>query len=436
MLQVLHIAAHLGGGVGKALSGLVGQSNLFGSRVRHTIVVLEKPEKHQYCEQIRQSGGEVSVCPSAGELADLVEAADVVQLEWWNHPATLRCLCQQPLPAMRLLVWCHVSGLHTPIIPPRLPGVSQRFLFTSPCSYQGLDRLGLPDGIRERLGVVFSSGGFDGLPRPSQYETNPLAVGYIGSLNFAKLHPCYIDFLAAVRMPDFTVRLIGDALNLEALQQRCEKAGKPGLLEFRGYTTDIAGELQSINTLAYLLNPSHYGTTENGLLEAMAVGIVPIVLDNPAEKCIVEDGRTGLVVTSPAEFADAVELLHQNPRQRNRLGRQAAESVRTRFTANRMESSLKAHYHEILRLEKMAIEFDTVFGAEPADWFLASQEEPDWFLEERWSERHAIARRHYALFETTKGSVFHFRRYFPDDSRLARWAAQIDRLSRLPEAES
>jgi len=42
MIKILHIAAHLGGGVGKALSGLVLQSASSRSNINHTIVTLEE----------------------------------------------------------------------------------------------------------------------------------------------------------------------------------------------------------------------------------------------------------------------------------------------------------------------------------------------------------------------------------------------------------
>ena len=39
------------------------------------------------------------------------------------------------------------------------------------------------------------------------------------------------------------------------------------------------------------------------------MGIVPIVLDNPAERQIVDDGYTGLIVNSPDEFAEALVVI-------------------------------------------------------------------------------------------------------------------------------
>jgi L-malate glycosyltransferase len=435
-MRVLHLAAHLGGGVGKALSGLVAQAAASDARIEHAIVILEEPEKPQFIERIRRCGGEVMICPDADRLAASIAAADIVQLEWWNHPATIACLCNPPLPAMRLIVWCHVSGLHTPIIPRKLIAAAQRFLFTSPCSLKAVDPTSLPPNNAERLGVVSSCGGFDGLPWPDGQGGDRLVAGYIGSFNFSKMHPRYVEFLAAVEDADITVRLIGDATNRAELTRQCDEIGRPQLVEFRGYTRDVAAELASINVLAYLLNPQHYGTTENALLEAMAMGIVPIVLDNPAECCIIDDRRTGLIVASPAEFAAAVEWLSKNPDQRRRLGQQAAESVRVRFAVEKMELSLNAHYRAVASREKQPIAFTDIFGADPADWFLSCQEHPAVFLDADSSPRDVDELAAFGLLERTKGSVFHFSHYFPGNGRLAAWASRLAKLVNVLGAQA
>ena len=428
-MQVLHLTAHLGGGVGKALSGLVAQASKSGSGVKHLFVSLEKPEKDQFVNHVRQHGGEVIICPDNKRLEKLMSDSDIVQLEWWNHPATIKTLCSPSIPPIRLLTWCHVSGLYNPIIPQGLIRSSQKFLFTSPCSFESKEVMSLGSEFRERLGVVSSSGGFDGLPERRPAADERIAVGYIGSLNFAKLHPRYVDYLAAVKIPGFRVRMIGDLLNQDVLNQQCDSFGKTGMLEFRGYVSDVASELSSINVLAYLLNPEHYGTTENALLEAMATGIVPIVLDNPAERQIVTDHTTGLIVRSPGEFAEAIEWLSNNPAERQKVGSQAAKSVRERFSAEKMETSLNRYYQEVLHVEKRKIAFSEIFGKDPAQWFLSCQKDKHIFGEDGSINADRSVPLSYGLFEKTKGTVYHFSEYFPENLRLKLWAKNLKSLA-------
>lgn len=425
MTKVLHLTPHLGGGVGRALSGLIAHAN---ASVAHSIACLEKPEKNQFIESIRRYGCEVTVSPSMERLEELVRDADILHLEWWNHPATIECLCRLPSLPVRLLIWSHVSGLYNPIIPPKLILSAHRFIFTSQCSFEAREVADLAPQLGERLGVVSSSGGFAGLPEPQGEAKGGLEVGYIGSLNFAKLHPRYVEFLAGVEIPGFKVKLIGDLTNRDELNLQCDAFGKHGMLDFRGYTTDIVSELASINVLAYLLNPEHYGTTENALLEAMAMGIVPVVLDNMAERRIVEDRVTGIIVRSPQEFTKAIEWLSKNPKERASLGIRAAKSVREKFTAERMEASLNLHYHAVMLQEKRRVAFTEIFGTNPAQWFLSCQSSPEIFESDGRISLVPAEMQSYGLFEKTKGTVFHFHNYFPNDMKLAQWAKGLETL--------
>lgn len=418
----------MGGGVGKALSGLIAQASISGSGVKHLIVSLEEPEKSQFVDLVRGYGCKVIVRPSKDRLEKLIKNSDIVQLEWWNHPATIKCLCSLSVTPVRLLTWCHISGLHNPIIPKRLILASHKFLFTSRCSFEAKEVMELGPEIGDRLDVVSSSGGFSELPDVLGKVNKSISVGYIGSLNFSKLNPRYVEFLAAVSVPHFQVRLIGDVLNRELLLDQCKHYGKPRLLDFRDYTTNIVQELSSINVLAFLLNPQHYGTAEISLLEAMAMGVVPVVLDNPAEKAIVENDVTGLVVHSPKEFAKAIDWLAANPGERVKIGARAARFVRETFTAKRMSDLLNGHYRKVMVSSKKMIDFRSIFGSEPADWFLSCQVNPGRFCTDADLKASIANVWDYGLNEKTKGSVFHFLRHFPDDIRLVNWAQSVERL--------
>lgn len=429
MTEVLHLTPHLGGGVGKALATLVQTKT--SRDFRHVIVCLEQPEKTQFLDQIRESQCEVVINPDHACLDSLVAKADILQLEWWNHPATIEALCNLSLHPIRLLVWCHVSGLYNPTIPVGLINAAQRFIFTSPCSWQN-DDVVKHNEWQNKLGVISSAGGFESMPhRHASILEAPsnLKTGYIGSLNFSKLHPDYVRFLASVDLPNFTVSLFGDLLNREELERQCLAAGKPELLQFHGYTSNVVAVLEQMDILAYLLNPLHYGTAENALLEAMAMGVLPIVLSNPAERCIVTHGETGLVLSTPEEFAAAIKWLSTHPAERIAMGQKAAASVRQRFTAAKMAQDFEQVYSGILPRNKEIINFCKIFGENPAEWFLSFQDHPEWFLSDGQVNIQASVNQIHHLFERNKGSVFHFNSFFPEDPLLTAWAISVDMQS-------
>lgn len=432
VIGLLHVTAHLGGGVGKVLSRLVEESGRRNDGLRHAIICLERPEKDQFAERVRACGAELLIGPSREELNRRIAEADIVQLEWWHHPRVAEWLCSGVLPPMRLIVWSHVSGLHPPEIPAGFLTLPHRFLFSSPCSWEHRSVIGLSPSQRSKVDSVFSSGGFEDLPEPPPRSARgPLRVGYVGTLNFAKLHPRLLDFLGAVSLPGFRLTLVGDPTTGAELRARVAGQSLAVQLEFRGYRTDVSAELARLDVLAYLLNPLHYGTTENALLEAMAMGVVPVVLDNPAERCLVRHGETGLVVGDPAAFAEALAYLADHPAERRRLSARASRETRFRFSIERTADGLEAHYRAVLAEDKRAFDLRPVFGPTPADWFRACQGDQAWRFADGGSATRGPAvekagRGPHYLYEKTKSSAFHYRDTFPDDPRLRRWAERLE----------
>ena len=291
MIRTLHIVPHLGGGIGKSLSTLVENTRTTAPRVHHTFILLEELEKNFFARKICDAGGKLVFASREKHIDALINAADIVQLEWWNHPAIFKFLCHLSFFTSRLLVWCHQSGRFTPLIPTNLIESANRTILTSQCSISA-DTIKDSTALREkRIHFISSGSGCENPPLLKNRDgdrtfkkNGEITAGYFGSLNFSKLHPDFVSWLSAVKIPGFKVRMIGDQINRDVLEFQCKKAGHPNLLEFVGYKEDIASELAKLDVLIYLLNPFHYGTAENALLEAMSMGVPPIVLNNPAEK--------------------------------------------------------------------------------------------------------------------------------------------------------
>ncbi|MDM7947751.1 MAG: glycosyltransferase family 4 protein [Oceanibaculum nanhaiense] len=409
-MKILHITPHLGGGVGRALSCLIRRAAAGGS-VRHALLCLEQPEKRQAIDAIAAAGCPVTVAPTLAEARAAIDEADIVQVELWNHPEIPRLLCALGPTAMRLLTWCHVSGLGGPRIPPGLSGTPAAIVFTSPCSLQG----GFLRAAGQQVAVV-SSASVDHMPALSERMPRPvpdgMRIGYVGTLDFSKLHPDFVDFLAELPDKALPVHLYGDNTNQEALEAQCRAIGRSGLLRFHGHVSDIAGALAELDVLAYPLDPAHYGTAENALVEAMAMGVVPVVLDNPAERCIVSDGETGFVVRDKDGFRAALRRLLSDPEECAAMARRASATVRARYTARVMEEEMNAQYRMLMRQARAPFDFHTVFGQTPGDWYLSFQPTGD---------PHIGAP---ATAEARKGSVHHFLAKFPGDPDLERWAGE------------
>ncbi|WP_137680825.1 glycosyltransferase [Aurantiacibacter suaedae] len=393
-MRIVHLVAHLGGGVGKAHSALCGAD---GGDVRRHYVLLEQPRDRRYVDAVIAAGAEVTVAPTPAEARALIAEADILQVEWWNHPKLYEALVRWALPASCTVFWSHVSGLHAPFIPPALVSAPERFLFTSSCSVARPAVSGLSEETRRRIDVVNSGFGFGSSGRPSLRRAG--RVGYLGTVDFSKLSR---DFFAVVERAGAAepVSLWGavDA-DSEVLAHRSQA------VRFEGHAADPEAALRQTGIFLYLLQPEHFGTAENALVEAMSLGCVPLVFDNPAERAIVEHGRTGFVETSVDAAAERLRWMLANPGEVMTMGVAAAEAMAATRNPRQSAQQLAAIYREVIDLPKRQIDYAALLGATPALWYLSTQ--GGWAMDAS------------PLGPARKGTLAHFAQSFPGDASFA-----------------
>ncbi|MGE4307267.1 MAG: glycosyltransferase family 4 protein [Novosphingobium sp.] len=397
-MKILHIAAHLGGGVGKAHAALCAAD---GADVQRHYLLLEEPRDRRYATAIERAGGTITVAPDPAIARDLVAQADVLQIEWWNHPRLYECLCRWDLPAARSVIWGHISGLHTPCIPAGLLTAPHRFLFTSACSMEAATVQALAPEDRAGLGVVNSGFGF-ATPAPAtpQQAGN---IGYLGTVDFSKLSPDFFEVVDRAE-PDTPVSIWGEVEAGSPVLRRASTMRKPEAVRFAGHTDDPEEVLRQTGIFLYLLQPEHFGTAENALIEAMSLGCAPLVFANPAERAIVEHGRTGFIEADAPAAAERLKWMLRNPDMVARIGEAAARFMAKTRTAAKSAGEFAAIYRDVVSVEKRKIDYSAILGATPAEWFLSTQESTGSQKEPKGSAR--------------KGTLAHFTHCFPDDPSL------------------
>ncbi len=255
-------------------------------------------------------------------------------------------------------------------------------------------------------------------------------VGYIGSVDFAKMHPRYVELSAAVEVPEVRFVVCGSGASSAALAGKARRLGLDDRFELRGYVEEIAPVLSELDAFGYPLTPGSYATSDLALQEAMGAGVPPVVLASSAPHRLVEHGVTGLVAADEQEYPRALAYLHANPRERLRLGGNAREQARRRGSGDvarewaQICEELLARPkrpHPARRLSGSEAFVDSLGETAPefAHSLAAASEEEAVEAERR------IATAPPALASAGGGGVLHYRRHYPDDGHLRLWAGLL-----------
>jgi glycosyltransferase involved in cell wall biosynthesis len=405
-MRILHIAAHLGGGVGKAHAALCGAS---APGIRRHYVLLEPPRDLRFVNAVEAAGADLTIAPPFEAIAALAARADIVQVEWWNHPRLYECLCRADLPPMRTVFWSHISGLHAPYLPTGLFAAADAFVLTSACSLDAPNVAALPQAIRSRIAVANSGFGFAPAKRRAGSGHRALPVAYLGTVDFSKMSPQLFDVIDAVDAPDLAVAVWGATDPEGPVARRAAAMRRAGRVRFMGHGADPQACLAEAGIFLYLLQPQHFGTAENALVEAMSLGWAPLVFANPAEAAIVRHGETGFIEQDAAAAARRLSWMMAHPEAVARIGEQAATEIAATRTPEALTCAFDRIYRDVAAREKRHVDFGLALGQTPADWFLSTQcLDADALTAVRISTDTA----------PSKGSFAHFLQCFPSDPSL------------------
>ena len=453
MTRILHVIQTLTtGGGGRALAGVAKYSARLGD-FQHRVVSLN-PVGPPGAQLAREEGLTLVNAPDPVTLKRELEQADIVHLHFWNNPEAYNFL-RSDLPPMRVLIWFHIAGDHPPqILIPELVDVADFALACSPYTYEqpAFQRLS-PEERARKTGMAYGATDFARLTN-LQPRTHPnFNVGYIGTLDFVKMHPRYVAMSAAIEIPNVRFVVCGDGI-VNILRQQARQAGAADRFDFRGYVQDIRQVLEILDVYGYPLCEDTYAAAELNLQEAMYAGIPPVVFPYGGVKRLVEHGETGLIVQSEAEYKQAIERLYRQPEERARLGRQAAEYARRVFGSENAARVVNPIYERMLQNPKRTRSWGVASGgslltetvslesmmapsapASPAQLFvesLGSFGEPfrrsmnaQASMAELSEADQVIARASALLRSGASGGILHYRIHYSNDPYLRFWTGLV-----------
>ena len=431
--KILHITPHLGGGVGRVvlnyLSRVKNHSNFI-----HKVICLDyandnavKVSKNENLSLLDK------MSKKKEELLILVAKSDIVLIHWWNHPLLYDFLIHEQLPSCRVVIWSHISGFFPPqTFTKKVLEYPNLFVFTTPISYKSTEVQNLSDEFKKSLHVVWSTGGVDHIKSVKLKSHTGFNVGYIGTVDYCKMHPDFLDICNQIDIPDVKFIVCGGP-NGKILKKVAKSLGILKKFNFTGPVADINKYLSLFDIFGYPLNSNHYGTCDQVLQESMAAGVVPVVLANQMESYIVKDGVTGIVAKNEDEYIKALQNIYHNPDLKKELAQNAKNYAKHTFSLDKMSDEWNKIFDEVLNFPKTIKKWKINkkdSDISPMDVFLESLGDygEDFILyyqakndeEKRLAAQKLKKLAELNLWHTkTKGTVHHYNSFFPNDPYLS-----------------
>lgn len=434
-VRILHIIQQLSrGGASRAMLHLARYSGQTG-KFTHRVVSLI-PAAPKALALAREAGVAVLSQPDRTALFQAIEEAGIVQVNFWNTPE-LYAFLRAEKPAARMLVWAHVAGDKPPqVLTDELFGVAD-FLLAC-CQYTpGLPIFEQHRQVKHPLcDMVWASPDFERLSGLEPREHDHFNIGYLGTVDFGKMHPSYVAMSAAAKVPGARFIVCGAGNGLPVLKRQIEQAGAQERFELRGYVEDIRSFFETLDVFGYPLCAETYAGAEMVLQEAMYAGVPPVIFPNGGAQRTVIHGDTGLVVHSEAEYTAAIESLYQQPEECKRLGENARAFARREFGAEKSARAMNEVYRQMLELPKQrrpwprggfagsggaALFVESLGGAAPQFQTSLTAKDPESVLQAEALIRCSPP----VLVSADGGGILHYRRFYPSDPHLRLWSGLV-----------
>ncbi len=350
MTKIVHIIESLSlGGAARSLMATSRYSRLQDADFEHSVVSL-KPAEDDAIPLAEEADIKLVDHPEENALFNEIEQADIVQLHYWNNPSAIQFL-HKKLPKCRLAIFYHVAGDRLPqIIVPEIARMADWNLPCSPYTEHSIRRLeeNTTGIFHDRTTMVYGAADLARIEGLKFQKHDGFNVGYIGTVDYVKLHSRFLPMSAAVRIPEVKFIVCG-GWSQEQLRKDAQKMGISNRFDFRGYVNDLRPVLETMDVYGYPLREDTYAASELNLQEVMYAGIPPVVFPHGGIRYLVEHEKTGLVVRSEWEYSEAIEYLYHHPEVRKKLGMQARKYAKKEFGAENAARRINEVYREMMK---------------------------------------------------------------------------------------
>lgn len=410
-MKVLNIVVHLGGGIGTTLK------NFFESdkENEHVVACL-----NPYDERSEKVSNEIyyNLKDDYDKLNKLIEDSYVVILHWYNNPLYYDMLINNTLSPCRLIIWALANNLHAPYsMPEKLVDMSDRFIVSSPVSYESDEYKNLTDEQKDKFNFIWCSANMNKFQQAIREKHDTFNIGYAGTIDFnSKLHPDFVDTCSKIAqtVPNVKFIMCSSGPDLDKVKEQVKRYQIEDKFEFTGRVEDLSTQLSRMDIFLYMLYEKHYGTSEQVLGEAMSCGAVPVVLDNLPEYFIVEDNKSGIITVKENVHIE-IKKLYDNRDVLNTLSINAKKRAFELYDTKVMINKWKEEFDKIVFTPKRQHRWKFT----GYDIFMESLGETrKVFDRDNKEELKELFNSNRQWHSISKGSVIQYSHCYPEDERL------------------
>jgi glycosyltransferase involved in cell wall biosynthesis len=181
--------------------------------------------------------------------------------------------------------------------------------------------------------VFFVGNGVDAKRYTFSTSHDEETLVFVGRLRSAKAVDVVLDAFAIVhrQRPEAVLHIVGDGLLLGTLKSRASRLGIRERVVFHGFM-DEESKLQLLSRATLYLSASRFEGFGLPVVEAMAVGAVPVVSDIPAHRYIFQDRAVGYLTATKEEMAARSLELLADPARRAEMAAAGRELVEQMWT--------------------------------------------------------------------------------------------------------
>lgn len=165
-----------------------------------------------------------------------------------------------------------------------------------------------------------------------QIDPSNIIIACVGKLRAGKGHEYLLEAFESVykQNQEVTLLIVGGGEKINSLRSQISSYESKNNVHFLGDRTDV-GEILKVSDIFVL--PTLGEGMSNAILEAMASGLPVITTNISANKNIIENGETGILV--PTENSEAIykaiKILIESPEMRKRLGQEAKKEILEKY---------------------------------------------------------------------------------------------------------